>query len=87
VFPLNSDSDRCRWWFEPALAEAKITDCTWHDNRHIFRSWLAIAGVSVREIQVLAGHKRIQMAARYAHLSPDAAASATERIIAVLSKS
>jgi len=43
VFPLHSDSDRCRWWFEPALAEAKITGYTWHNNRHTFCSWLAMA--------------------------------------------
>lgn len=81
VFPLNSNSDRCRWWFEPALAEAKITGYTWHNNRHTFCSWLAIAGVSIKEIQTLAGHKTITMAARYAHLSPDAAASASERMV------
>ncbi len=81
VFPLNSDSDRCRWWFEPALAEAKITGYTWHNNRHTFCSWLAMAGVSIKEIQTLAGHKTITMAARYAHLSPEAAASASERMV------
>ena len=82
VFPLNSDSDRCRWWFEPALAEAKVTGYTWHNNRHTFCSWLAMAGVSIKEIQTLAGHKTITISARYAHLSPDAAASASERMVA-----
>lgn len=81
VFRLNSNSDRCRWWFEPALAEAKIAKYTWHNNRHTFCSWLAMAGVSIKEIQTLAGHKTITMAARYAHLSPDAAASASERMV------
>jgi integrase len=81
VFPLNSASDRCRWWLEPALAEAQITGYTWHNNRHTFCSWLAMAGVSLKEIQTLAGHKTITMAARYAHLSPDAAASASERMV------
>jgi integrase len=81
VFPLNSNSDRCRWWFEPALAETKITGYTWHNNRHTFCSWLAMAGVSIKEIQTLAGHKTITMAARYAHLSPEAAASASERMV------
>ena len=49
--------------------------------RHTFCSWLAMAGVSLKEIQTLAGHKTITMAARYAHLSPDAAASASERMV------
>jgi hypothetical protein len=38
-----------------------------------------MAGVSTKEIQVLAGHKTITMAASYAHLSPEATASASER--------
>ena len=81
VFPRPGPRSDCRWWFEPALTEAKITDYTWHNNRHTFCSWLAIAGVSTKEIQVLAGHKTITMAARYAHLSPEATASASERLV------
>lgn len=79
VFPKAGDC--CRFWFEPALEEAKISEYTWHNNRHTFCSWLAMAGVSIKEIQTLAGHKTITMAARYAHLSPDAAASASERMV------
>lgn len=80
VFPKAGDY--CRFWFEPAIKEARISDYTWHCNRHTFCSWLAMAGVSIKEIQTLAGHKTITMAARYAHLSPDAAASASERMVA-----
>ena len=54
---------------------------TWHSNRHTFCSWLAMAGVSIKEIQVLAGHKTISMSARYAHLSPEVTASASERLV------
>jgi len=72
VFP--EAGDYCRFWFEPAIKVAGITGYTWHCNRHTFCSWLAMAGVSIKEIQTLAGHKTITMAARYAHLSPDAAA-------------
>lgn len=81
VFPLPGPKADCRWWFIPAVTEAKITDYTWHNNRHTFCSWLAMAGVSTKEIQVLAGHKTITMAARYAHLSPEATASASERLV------
>jgi integrase len=81
VFPRPGPSSDCRWWFAPALTEAEITDYTWHNNRHTFCSWLAMAGVSTKEIQVLAGHKTIAMAARYAHLSPEATASASERLV------
>jgi integrase len=79
VFP--NAGDYCRFWFEPAIKDAGITGYTWHNNRHTFCSWLAMAGVSIKEIQTLAGHKTITMAARYAHLSPDAAASASERMV------
>jgi integrase len=84
VFPRPGPSSDCRWWFAPALMEAKIADYTWHNNRHTFCSWLALAGVSIKEIQVLAGHKTITMAARYAHLSPEATASASERLVIAL---
>jgi len=39
-----------------------------HSLRHTFASWLAIAGVSVRRIQELLGHKSITTTERYAHL-------------------
>jgi integrase len=81
VFPRPGPHSDCRWWFLPAVAEVKIADYTWHNNRHTFCSWLAMAGVSTKEIQVLAGHKTITMAARYAHLSPEATASASERLV------
>ncbi len=81
VFPRPGPASDCRWWFEPALKEAKITGYTWHNNRHTFCSWLALAGVSIKDIQVLAGHKSITMAARYSHLSPEASVSASERLV------
>ena len=55
-------------WFHPCLKEAAISGYVWHENRHTFCSWLAMNGASVKEIQVAAGHKTIQMSARYAHL-------------------
>jgi len=64
VFPLHSP----RYWFATALAEAKIARYRWHDNRHTFCSRLAMRGENMKVIQQLAGHKTIQMSARYAHL-------------------
>ena len=69
-----------RWWFEPALKEAGITGYVWHSNRHTFCSWLAMSGATLKEIQELAGHKTIQMSARYAHLNPAYKLVAVERI-------
>jgi integrase len=42
---------------------------TFYTLRHTFASWLAIAGVPIKTIQELMGHKHIQMTMRYAHLS------------------
>ena len=68
-------------WFETVISEAGIEDYTWHNNRHTFCSWLAIAGVPLRTIQVLAGHKTISMTARYSHLSPDHKGSEMEKLV------
>ena len=73
----------CRFWFQPAMKAAKLDDYTWHSNRHTFCSWLALAGVQLKHIQELSGHKTISMVARYAHLLPQATADASERMVAV----
>jgi site-specific recombinase XerD len=39
-----------------------------HSLRHTYASWLAIAGVSLRRIQELLGHKSITTTERYSHL-------------------
>jgi len=72
--------DNPRRWFEEAREKAKLTSYNWHDNRHTFCSRLAMAGVSLKTIQVLAGHKTISMSARYAHLAPNTLHSAVELI-------
>ncbi|HEX4037758.1 MAG TPA: site-specific integrase [Acidobacteriaceae bacterium] len=64
IFLLHSP----RYWFATALAEARIARYRWHDNRHTFCSRLAMRGENMKVIQQLAGHKTIQMSARYAHL-------------------
>jgi site-specific recombinase XerD len=59
-----------RRWFELVLKDAKVAEFSWHCLRHTFASRLVMAGVDVRTIQELMGHKTIAMTVRYAHLAP-----------------
>ena len=81
VFTSATKDFTQRAWFEPCLEAAKIEDYTWHNNRHTFCSWLAMAGASIKEIQEAAGHKTIAMSARYAHLSPQHTAAVVDRLV------
>ncbi|MCX7913937.1 MAG: tyrosine-type recombinase/integrase [Thermodesulfovibrionales bacterium] len=53
------------------VKKSAIKDFTFHDFRHIFAfaSQLVMAGVDLRTVQELLGHKTISMIFRYAHLS------------------
>jgi integrase len=64
VFSLG---DNKNWWAS-ATKRARIKSLRWHDLRHTFCSRLAQSGASMKVIQEAAGHKTIQMAARYMHL-------------------
>jgi len=80
---LNTKADRlldARDWFEPAVEKAGLEDYTWHCNRHTFASWLVMAGVDIRTVAQLMGHRTIQMTMRYAHLAPDHNQSAVDRL-------
>ena len=57
------------WW--SALKKAKIEGFRFHDPRHTFGSRLGIAGVDIRTIQELMGHKDIKMTMRYSHPTPE----------------
>jgi integrase len=83
VFPGNTSGGRVdtRTWFNPAMKVAEIEDYVWHCNRHTFCSWLAIAGVPLKTIQELAGHKTIAITAQYAHLCPDHKQTEVEKIL------
>jgi site-specific recombinase XerD len=69
-----------RRWFEPALEEAKVADFSWHCLRHTFASRLVMAGVDLRTVQELLGHKTIAMTVRYSHLAPTHTLAAVEKL-------
>lgn len=81
VFPRLGANFDTRSWFHPAMETAEIEDYVWHCNRHTFCSWLAIAGVPLKTIQELAGHKTISITAQYAHLCPDHKQIEVEKIL------
>jgi site-specific recombinase XerD len=70
-----------RAWFAAACDEAGIQGVTWHTLRHTFASRLVMAGVDLKTVQELMGHKTIAMTARYAHLSPGHKLSALEKLV------
>jgi integrase len=84
VFPSVRTGDSLqgsRGWFSTALEEAKIQEYTWHCNRHTFASRLVMAGVDLRTVEELLGHRTLQMVMRYSHLAPVHQASAVDRLV------
>lgn len=69
-----------RRWFEKSVRAASVKNFHWHDLRHTFASRLVMAGVDIRTVQELLGHRSILMTMKYAHLSPDHRQAAAEKI-------
>jgi integrase len=78
--PLNANNFINRVW-NPAREQANLADLHWHDLRHTFASRLVMAGVDLRTVQELMGHKTITMTLRYTHLSPTHQREAVQRLI------
>ena len=78
--PFNANNFINRVW-NPTLTEAGLEDLHWHDLRHTFASRLVMAGVDLRTVQELMGHKTITMTLRYSHLSPTHQREAVQRLI------
>jgi len=71
-------------WFEPAVRKAGINGFTWYCVRHTFASRLVMAGVDLRTVAELMGHKTIQMTMRYAHLAQEHKLEAMERLAGIV---
>jgi site-specific recombinase XerD len=71
-----------RVWFDDVISAAGIPNYTWHTNRHTFASRLVMAGVDLRTVQELLGHKSITTTLRYAHLAPTHQLAAVQRLCA-----
>lgn len=78
--PLNAQNFYHRV-FQPALKRAGIEGVVWHTLRHSFASRLVMAGVDLRTVQELMGHKNIEMTLRDSHLSPGHLHSAVELLV------
>ena len=53
------------------VKRARLENVTLHSLRHTFASHLVMAGVSLREVQELMGHRSYETTLHYAHLSED----------------
>ncbi|HEY2470140.1 MAG TPA: site-specific integrase [Terracidiphilus sp.] len=69
-----------RYWWDSVLDRAGIKDFHWHDLRHTFASRCIMAGVDLRTLQQLLGHKTLQMVVRYSHLSQSHELAAVEKL-------
>jgi integrase len=87
---VTMDGERLRGykhWFVRAVKTAAIREFTWYCLRHTFASRLVMAGVNLRTVAELMGHKTIQMTMRYAHLAPEHNLAAVERLVSFNSHS
>lgn len=62
------------------MKAAGLQNFTWHCLRHTFASRLVMAGVDIRRVQELLGHKGLQMTVRYSHLAQKHTLAAIERL-------
>lgn len=81
---VKGDGTQLKWArtaFENACRRSKINDLKFHDLRHTFGSRLVEAGVDLRTIMDLLGHKTITMTLRYSHISPQHKKDAVSRLV------
>ena len=72
-----------RGWWQSVIETSGICDFHWHDCRHHFASKAVMAGVDLRTLEQLLGHKKLQMVVRYSHLSQSHELAAVEKLCAM----
>jgi integrase len=75
--------DLTRVWantWEAACKRSGVPGFRFHDLRHTWASWHAMAGTPLSVLQELGGWHSHEMVQRYAHLSPEHLAAAAERV-------
>jgi len=73
VFPYRKKRIRSpKTGFLQALKDAGIEDFRWHDLRHTWASWMAMAGAPLHAIQQAGAWASPEMVSRYSHLTPSA---------------
>jgi integrase len=77
--------DLRRQW-EKARKKANITDCTFHDLRRTFISYLASAGISREIVQSICGQVSEQVYKRYAHISTQAKKQTVKQIGSIMAE-
>ncbi|MGO4521162.1 tyrosine-type recombinase/integrase [Dyella sp. 2RAF44] len=75
----GAHADTLTEWFTEDAKAAEIGG-TLHRLRHTFCSHLVMAGVSLRRVQLLAGHADQKTTEMYAHLAPEGASDAVDAI-------
>ena len=63
-----------------ACKAAGLPEVQWHVFRHTFASQLVMAGVSLKAVQELLGHRTFDMTLRYSHLAPSVLSEAVEKL-------
>ena len=66
-------------WYQ-SLRRAGIEGLRFHDLRHTFADRLVHAGVDIRTVQELMGHKTLAMTMRYTHPAPEHKRAAVEKL-------
>jgi len=78
--PLPCKARTMYGYFKPACRRAGLEDLHFHDLRHTTASLLVNAGHSIKIVQDVLGHRSVQAANRYAHLSVETKRAALERV-------